>query len=325
MRSVSSARRRIWLVTVSLFVCLSLSSTASAQGAKDHCKELNTPQLIKEDYLDKGNYKNAFPCLVRLIESGRYSKNAEVWKENIFPVINHCFANDIFKHSEYDLETLLWQVMTAPPNEDAAKAVAEFSWSNRIQSTVSQTLKRFSDPVALKIDPPSANVGKQTQKMLLVSYRNEADVELASITPNFSAEVDPSDMGSATVEGNKITVTGLKGGKRTGTLVVRDQERGLASEAQLMFSGKVSAKWLLAGLAVTGGTAAGASETDGTVSTALWVVSGAAAVATTVVLVQFLRGGSVPLLGEAVQDHSDDRVACSVVPGPLSLTFVVRF
>lgn len=325
MRSVSSAGKRIWLIAVSLFVCLSLSSTASVQGAEDQCKGLNTPQLIKEDYLDKGNYRKAFPCLVRMIESGRYKENAEVWNENIFPVINHCFANNIFKDSEYNLETLLWQVMTTPLNEDAAKAVSEFSWSNRIESRVSKALKRFSDPVALKISPPSATVGKQKQKMLLVSYRNEADIELAAIEPNFSAEVDPSDMGSSTVEGNKVTVTGLKGGKRTGTLVVRDEQLGLATEADLMFSGRVSAKWLLAGVGVTGGAAAGASETDDTVSSVLWGVAGAAAVATTVVLVQYLRGGSVPLLSKAAQDHSDDRLACSIAPGALSLTFAVRF
>ncbi len=298
---------------------------AAAQEAEDPCKELKTPQLIKEYYFGRAKYRITFPCLAKMIEAGNYQTNSKVWNDHMFPVIDHYFSNNLNKEGGYQLGTLLWRVMVEPRDESGAKAVAEFAWSERIKSKVSGELNRFYEPAAIKIKPPKATIGKQQEATFEIAYHNRVDIPITTITASVSSEVKPAGRGTTREEDGKIIVTGLRAGKQAGTLVVRDNKRGLAAEAQLMFSGRMSILWPIGGLAVTGGAAGGAAATDGGTSTALWIVTGVAAVATGVLFYRYLRGEGVPFLSKSDPDRSDDGLAFRFVPGPRSLQFNVTF
>lgn len=325
MRFVFSTRLQVCFFSAILLICMGLPYDAVAQKEEDPCGGLKTPRLVKEYYFDVAKYKITFPCLARMINTGNYRAGPRVWKGYMLPVIDHYFANKLDKEGEYKLGTLLWRLMIEARDESGAKAAAEFAWSEQIKSAVSAELRRFNKPAAINIEPKRATVGKQKQVNFSVSYINRADIPLTSLSKKFSAEVRPSDRATAEIQGDKVVVTGLKGGKETGTLVVSDKERGIGGEAQLIFDGRMSVLWPIGGLAVTGGAAAGAAATDGGTSTALWVVTGVSAVTTGVLFYKYLRGEGVPFLSESDDDRSNEELAFRFVPGPRSLEFNVRF
>jgi hypothetical protein len=325
MRFVHSSRLLACFFASILLILASYAGRSAAQETSDPCKELKSPQLIKEHYFGRAKYKITFPCLAKMIEAGNYKTNSKVWNDHILPVIDHYFTNNLNKEDGYELGTLLWRIMVEPGDESGAKAVSEFTWSERIKTEVSAELNRFYKPEAIKIDPPKATVGKKKEVKFDITYLNRADIPLSDISPSVKSEVKPEGCATTREEDGKVMVTGLKGGKQEGTLTVRDNTRGLAGQAQLMFSGRMSILWPIGGLAVTGGAATGAATTDGGTSTTLWVVTGVTGVVTGVLFYKYFSGGGVPFLSKTDSDSSGEGLALRFVPGPGSLEINVKF
>lgn len=308
-----------------LALCVLLPRGTAAQQAEDPCQELKTPQLIKEHYFERAKYKDTFPCMARLIKAGGYRASAAVLKDQIFPVIDHYFANNLDVEGGYKLGELLWRIMIGTNDETAAQAVQAFDWSKEIKPAVSKELNRFNNPAAIKIEPAKATVKRRQNTKFTVMYLNVANIPLTSVTPSIRTTVNPGDKATAAVQGDKIIVTGLTGGEKAGNLVVRDAKRNLGAEAQLMFSGGMSLLWPISGLVIAGGAAGGAAVTEEGTSTALWAVSGVSAVATGYLFYKYFRGEGVPFFSKSDADRSSEDLAVRLVPGPRSLEFQMRF
>lgn len=325
MRFVHSSRLWICFFASTLLIHAAYAGRSAAQEASDPCEELKSPQLIKEHYFGRAKYRTTFPCLAKMIEAGNYKANPKVLNDHILPVIDHYFTNSLNKEDGYQLGTLLWRIMVEPGDESGAKAVSEFAWSQRIQTEISEELNRFYKPEAIKIDPPKATISKKKEVKFDITYLNRADIQLADISPSVKSDVKPEGCATTREDDGKIIVTGIKGGKQEGTLTVRDSKRGLAAQAQLMFSGRMSILWPIGGLAVTGGVATGAATTDGGTSTALWITTGVTGVATGVLLYKYFTGGGVPFLSKTDSDSPDEGLAFYFFPGPRSLEINMRF
>jgi hypothetical protein len=305
---------------------MGLPCGALAQQEDDLCDQLKTPKLIYDEYLVKAHFKPAFPCLAKMVKAGNYQKSPTVWNDYMFPVIDHYFSNDLHKDTEYKLTPILWQIMVGTSDEKGATAVSEFPWSEPIKSEVSKELERFYKPASINVSPAKATIGKNKEAVFTVTYLNQESIPLASLSPNFSSEVNPAELGTVRKEGDKVIVTSLKGGNKSGTLVVSDEELGLTALTELTFTGRMSVLWPIGGLAVTGGAAALAATTDddGT-STALWTVTGVSAVVTGVLIYKYLRGEGVPFLSKPDTDRPENSLAVRFVPGPRSVAIRVQF
>ena len=325
MRLAFSARAIACFFTLSLFAAVVMPAAAAAQQAEDPCVELRTPKLVKEHYFERAKYKEIFPCLAKIIKAGNYRISADILKEQIFPVLDHYFANSLDKDTEYKLGELLWRIMVAAGDETGAKAVEQFGWSQQIGSGVNRELRRFNKPASIKIAPSRATINRRKDTKFTVTYLNVADIPLKAITPKVSSEVKPEGKATSKMQGGQLIVTGLKGGGQSGSLVVRDAKNKLAAQARLTFSGGMSVLWPVCGAIITGGAAAGAVVADDGASTALWAVTGVSAVVTGVLFYQYFRGEGVPFLSESDRDSSGDELAVRFVPGPQSLEFHMRF
>jgi hypothetical protein len=261
-----------------------------------------------------------------MIEAGSYKKNAKVWKDHMFPVMDHFFANGLNKGSDYKLGTLLWQIMVDSKDMKGADAITEFAWSSPIKNQVAAELERFKEPAGLKVDPESAAVSTNQETSFQVMYVNRAEIPVEGVQPGLKSEVTPAGAATIRQEGDKFIVKGAKGGGAKGTLIVRDEKRGLEKQVPLVFQGKGMSKWWpIGGLAVTGGAAGGAAATDGGTSTALWATTGVAALGTFIIAVQYFRGGKLPLMGQSEPVPSDTGLAYRIVPGPRSIELNIRF
>jgi hypothetical protein len=310
---------------MSFFVSVVLSAAAGAQQAEDPCDELRTPKLVKEHYFERAKYKEIFPCMAGIIKAGNYRTSSGLLKEHMLPVLDHYFANNLDKDTEYKLGELLWRIMVAAGDETGAKAIEQFNWSQQIGSSVNRELRRFNNPASIKIEPSRATINRRQDTKFTVTYLNVADIPLKSITPSIKSEVKPEGRATSKMQGGQLIVTGLKGGDQSGSLVVRDAKNKLAAQARLTFSGGMSVLWPVCGLMITGGAAAGAMVAEEGASTALWAVTGVSAAVTGVLFYQYLRGEGVPFLSESHRDRSGDELAVRFVPGPQSLEFHMRF
>ncbi|UCF05192.1 MAG: hypothetical protein JSV33_14940 [bacterium] len=326
MRFVCPTRVWICISMTMLLVCVSSPSGAVTQQEDDPCDKLKTPKLIHEGYLVKAQYKPTFPCLVKVVETGNYKKSSTVWNDYILPVVDHYFANNLHKDTDYKLEPLLWKIMAGAGSEGAARAVKGFTWSERNKSAVSNQLNRFYKPKGITTNPKKATITKQQEAVFTATYINSENIQLTSLSPNFSIEVKPKGSGTARSEGSKIVVSALKGGNQSGTLIISDKKHGLTTAVPLVFSGRMSILWPLGGLAVTGGAAAWAASTDddGT-STVLWIVTGVSAVVTSVLIYRYFRGKGVPFLSKSDDGRSDEALAVRFEPGPRSMAIKVKF
>ncbi len=321
----SLKRIRISTMSAVLLVIICISFSAAAQEAADPCKGLKTPQLIKEDYFERAKYKAVFPCLARMIESGGYKASSKVFKDSMFPVIDHYFANALNEGGGYELGSLLRLIMAKTSDEVGAKAAHEYAWSEHIKADVSRAIDRFYSPASIKITPAKATVRKKKEAAFTVTYLNREGISLKSLAPTVSSVVKPSECGTFRQEGTKIYVKCLKGGNKAGTLLVSDNKRKLKAEAQLVFSGRMSILWPIGGLAVTGGAAVGAANAEDGAATTLWIVTGVAGVATTYLFYKYFRGEGVPFLSKTDNDHSDGELAFHLAPGPASMGFNLSF
>lgn len=326
MRFAYSARLWISVFTAISVICVGLPCSALAQQEDNLCDELKTPKLIYDEYLVKAHFKPSFPCLAEMVKGGDYQKSPTVWKDYVFPVIDHYFSNDLHKGTEYKLTPILRQIMVGVLDEQGAKAVSEFPWSEPIEPEVSKELDRFYRPATIKVSPEKATVGKNQEAVFTATYLNKESIPLASLPPNFSSEVKPTELGTVRIEGDKVIVRGLKGGNKNGTLVVSDEELGLTASTELSFTGRMSVLWPIGGLVVTGGAAAlAASSGDDGASAPLVAVTGVSAVVTVVLFYKYFSGEGVPFLSKSDTDYQDDSLPVHFVPGPRSVAIRVRF
>lgn len=327
MKTVLSAGVRISVVAAVFVMCVGAPGRSEAQES-DLCKRLNTPELIHREYFNVANYVETFRCLARMIEAGDYKSNTKVWNDYMFPVMDHYFRNKLDAKDDtkkQDFEALLWRIMIEPRDESGAAAVAAYRWNDKLKSKVTKSLEFFNEPASITLTPQKATLGKLQQAKFDVTYRNRADIRLDSLKPNLNAEVNPPDWGTSSVEGTKVMVTGLKAGEKKGTLTVQDGSRGLADDAELTFTGRMSLWWPVGGLAVTGTAVAVAASTDGGTSTTFWIIGGVSAGVTGILLYKYFRGEGAPLLSKSDQDDSDGGPVISLVPGPRSLELNVTF
>lgn len=325
MRFVFSRHIRFCFVIAVLFICAGLHSGAAAQQGEDPCKELKTPKDISERYFNIANYKRDFPCLAKMIDAGKYKTSPKLLKDHMLPVLDHFFSNKLNEGTGYEPGGLLWRIMIGARDERGAKAVSEFAWSEPMKPAVSTALKRFYKPKGIKTNPAKATVKRKQEAAFSAMYVNSENIPLKSLSPSFSAELKPEGSGTSRVEGDRIIVTSLKGGNRSGNLVVSDKKRGLTTAVPLTFGGGMSIWWPLGGWAVTGGAAGIASATDEGTSTTFWVVSGVSAAVTTFIFYKFLRGEGLPFLSDSDAGRSGEELAVRFVPGPRSLVLNVRF
>lgn len=325
MKHCLSTGMRVCVIASTLL--FGMSAAGAFAQTDEHCAGLKTPQLIAQDYFN-GNYIQTFPCLANMIEAGDYKSNAKVWNDYMFKMIDHYFRNALNekdKKNNYDLETILWHVMLEPRDDSAAKAVKNYKWHKNVQGRVAKALNLFNQPSAVTLSPDKVTLRKSQVAKFKATYRNRADIGLSSIKPNLEAKVDPADWGTSRVEGNEVVVTGLKAGRKVGTLTVSDKERGVRGEAELAFTGRMSVLWPIGGLAVTGGAVGVAASSDGGTATTFWIISGVSAAVTGILFYKYLRGEGVPFLSKSDSKDTDVRLAVSLVPGPKSIALNVFF
>jgi hypothetical protein len=320
--------RRHVLVSILIVFVVSVPA-ASAQEESQSCKDLNTLEKIYSDYVEHAHFKTAFPCLVSLIKSGKYKKSVKSLNDHMLPVLDHYFTNNLDKEGKYKLDALLWLVLSQAGDESAASNVRKYDWGDQIQPKVTEVVDQFFKPSGIMIKPAKTTLKKNKTAVLSASYINRVKMELKSITkksPNFKAVVEPKDRATIKVEGDMVYVTSIKAGNRDGTLTVFDKKRNVSGKSDLEFTGRMSKMWPLGGILVTGGLAGAAlsSDDDGTSNT-LWIITGAAAVITGVLLFEYIQGDGVPLLSKTDKDGTGEALALYLVPGPGTLGLSVMF